>query len=126
MPAAPASAGSIAPVEHLVNVFNAKASMKLEHNTRIAASPERVSAFLEDVPAVVRCLPYVESVREIAPDLYEGSARLKIGFVRLESRGQVRVVHGSDGTWRLEGEGRDGRGNPIGKGEVEARVKADS
>jgi carbon monoxide dehydrogenase subunit G len=97
--------------------------MKLEQITPIAAPSEKVSAFLEDIPAVVRCLPYVEDVREIGPDLYEGRARLKVGFVRLESTGQVRVVRGPDGAWRLAGEGR---GHSIGHGEVEARVKADS
>ena len=100
--------------------------MKLEQSTPIAASSEKVSAFLEDIPAVVRCLPYVEGVRETGPDLYEGRARLKVGFVRLESTGQVRVIRDSGGAWRLSGEGRDGRGNAIGHGDVTARVKADS
>ena len=42
------------------------------------ASP-KVSAFLDDIPAVIRCVPHVERVREIHPGLYEGSARIKSG-----------------------------------------------
>src|SRR3954468_6764476 len=110
----PASDGSIAPVEHLVNVFYSPKTMKLEHTIPISAPAEKVNAFLQDIPDVVGCLPHIEDVREIGPDLYEGKARLKIGFVRLQSTGQVRVMRGQDGGWRLVGEGRDGRGHSIG------------
>jgi carbon monoxide dehydrogenase subunit G len=97
--------------------------MKLEHTIPISAPSEKVNAFLEDIPTVVGCLPHIEDVRELGPDLYEGKARLKIGFVRLQSTGQVRVMRGNEG-WRIVGEGRDGRGHSIGHGEVEARVTA--
>jgi carbon monoxide dehydrogenase subunit G len=84
--------------------------MKFEHTVVVSAPKERVRAFLEDVPVAARCLPGVEEVRAVEPDVYEGRVRVKIGPLGLtiQSRGRLDRSAGDD-IWRLDGEGRDSR-----------------
>ena len=94
--------------------------MKLEHKVLVDAPLAEVRAFLEDVPAVAKCIPAVEEAVAIEPDVYEGRARLKLGPLGFTIVGTAKLSRGEDGSWRLLGEGRDGK---VGAG-VKAALEA--
>ncbi len=98
--------------------------MKFEHKVVVAASREEVTAFLHDVPAVAACVPGLEDVREVEPELFEGRVRVKIGPLGLNIAGRGRVRHPEgEGAWRVEGEGRDGRAGSGVRATVEAHLR---
>lgn len=95
--------------------------MKFEHTITVEAPLQAVEAFLEDVPAVARCVPGVEETVAVEPDVYEGRLRVKVGPLGFAISGRAKVEHAADGAWRLKGEGRD-RGAGV-SAVLEARLK---
>ena len=96
--------------------------MKLEHKVLVEAPIAAVQAFLEDVPAVAKCVPGVEGVTEVEPNVFEGRARLKLGPLGFTIAGRAHLEHAEDGSWRLHGEGKDGRVGAGVKAVLEARL----
>lgn len=66
--------------------------MILDQTVTVPASPERVWAFLMDVPAVGRCVPGVESVEQRGEDEYAGTLRVRIGPINVLLEGKVTVA----------------------------------
>lgn len=66
--------------------------MILEQRVQIAAPVERVWSFLNDIPAVSRCVPGVDSFTAIDDDTYEGALRVKVGPIGVHLQGRVVVV----------------------------------
>lgn len=98
--------------------------MRFEHEIVIEAPFEKVRDFLDDVPAVARCLPGLEQIQAAGDGVYEGSVRVKIGPLGLNLSGRATVEReaGLDG-WRLQGEGRDGRAGAGARASLEARLE---
>lgn len=95
--------------------------MKLQHQTQVSASPQRVWEFLQDTRAVVTCLPGAELVDELGDDRYQGVLRVAIGPLKMNYAGDVAVVERDSSDLRivLNATGRDKRGS----GAVEAHVQ---
>jgi carbon monoxide dehydrogenase subunit G len=66
--------------------------MILDQQVTVAASSERVWAFLMDVPSVARCVPGVESVEQRGEDEYAGALRVRIGPINVLLEGKVAVL----------------------------------
>ena len=97
--------------------------MKFEHVVVIPAPKQSVRAFLDDVLAAARCLPGLEDIQAIEPDVYEGRVRVRIGPLGLNIAGRARLERGDDADgWRLQGEGRDGRAGAGVKASLEAHL----
>ncbi len=97
--------------------------MKFEHTITVEAPIDAVRTFFEDVPAVAACVPGVEDTTAVEPDTYEGRLRIRVGPLAFTIAGRAHVEQDADGTWRMKGEGRDGR---IGAGvsaALEARLR---
>jgi carbon monoxide dehydrogenase subunit G len=51
-----------------------------------------VWAFLQDIPRLSACMPGIEDVEEIEPDLYRGVLKVKVGPLSATFSGQVKVL----------------------------------
>jgi carbon monoxide dehydrogenase subunit G len=87
--------------------------VRLQHHSDVDATPDEVWAFLQDTPAVVRCLPGAELVEVLGDDRYEGMLRVAIGPLKMNYAGQVSVVerNGAERRITLNATGRDKRGS---------------
>jgi carbon monoxide dehydrogenase subunit G len=83
--------------------------VKFDHEIVVEAGAKTVEAFLDDIPAVARCMPGIEEVVEVAPGAYEGRLRLRLGPLGFSIAGRAELERSEDGAWRLRGEGRDRR-----------------
>jgi carbon monoxide dehydrogenase subunit G len=93
--------------------------VKFEHQVTVEAPVATVRAFLDDFEKASKCVPGLESVTEVEPDVYDGRVKVKIGPLGIGIQGRATVQRDSE-TWRVKGEGRDRR---IGAG-VNANVEA--
>ena len=97
--------------------------MKFEHTITVDAPIEAVRTFFEDVPAVAQCVPGIEGTTEVEPETYEGRLRMKVGPFSFTIAGRAKVEQDADGTWRMKGEGRDGKINAGVSAALEARLR---
>ncbi|MGE3857644.1 MAG: CoxG family protein [Dehalococcoidia bacterium] len=97
--------------------------MKFEHTITVDAPVDAVRTFFEDVPAVAECVPGVEGTTQVEPDTYEGRLRMKVGPFSFTIAGRAKVEQDADGTWRMKGEGRDGKINAGVSAALEARLR---
>jgi carbon monoxide dehydrogenase subunit G len=58
----------------------------------VNAPVETVWAFLHDIPRLSACVPGVEEVQEIEPDVYQGRLRVKVGPLTAAFGGCVTIV----------------------------------
>jgi len=96
--------------------------VKFEQTITVEASIDAVRAFFEDVPAVAECVPGVEGVTPVEPDVYDGRFRIKLGPLGFTLAGRAHIERDADGTWRLKGEGRDSRVGAGVSAALEARL----
>jgi carbon monoxide dehydrogenase subunit G len=66
--------------------------VNFDKQVTIPASLDEAWAFLMDIPTVSRCLPGVESVEEIEPDVYGGVMKVKVGAIRVSFQGRIEVT----------------------------------
>jgi carbon monoxide dehydrogenase subunit G len=97
--------------------------VKFEHTITVDAPIEAVRTFFEDVPAVAQCVPGIEGTTEVEPETYEGRLRMKVGPFSFTIAGRAKVEQDADGTWRMKGEGRDGKINAGVSAALEARLR---
>ncbi|MEX2446561.1 MAG: SRPBCC domain-containing protein [Dehalococcoidia bacterium] len=97
--------------------------MKFEHTITIPAAIEEVRTFFDDVPAVAACVPGVEGVTQVEPDVYDGRVRLRVGPLAFTIAGRAHVERAEDGAWRMRGEGRDSRVGAGVSAALEARLR---
>jgi carbon monoxide dehydrogenase subunit G len=64
----------------------------IDHHVTIPAPPERVWALMMDVPAVSTCVPGVERVAPVAPDVYEGVIGVRVGPIGVRLEGRVTLA----------------------------------
>lgn len=55
--------------------------MQIQEAFTVAADPETVWAFFENVEEVARCVPGVKSIEALGPDRYKVVAAQKVGFI---------------------------------------------
>jgi uncharacterized protein len=72
----------------------------IDQNVTIPAPAEKVWDFMMDVPQVSTCVPGVEEVEQIGPDLYKGVIGIKIGPIGLHMKGQVTMVEQDRENWQ--------------------------
>lgn len=70
--------------------------MKLENAFDVPASPARTWAFLNDVPAVVPCMPGAELTDVVADDSWKARMKVKFGAVALDFVTDVKQVERDD------------------------------
>ncbi|MCA1645477.1 MAG: SRPBCC family protein [Chloroflexi bacterium] len=63
--------------------------MLIEHRITVPAAPERVWAFMMDIPAVSRCVPGVGSVERIDDTTYSGVMTVRVGPIQIRLDGRV-------------------------------------
>ena len=85
--------------------------MILDQHVTIPAPAERVWAFMMDVPAVSTCVPGVESVEEVSPDVYKGILGVKVGPIGVRLEGRVTLAERDRDAWtaRMDVEATDRR-----------------
>jgi carbon monoxide dehydrogenase subunit G len=71
----------------------------IDQNVTIPAPPERVWAFMMDVPAVSTCVPGVVEVTQTAADVYSGILGVKIGPISVRLEGEVTLVEQNRDEW---------------------------
>ena len=83
--------------------------MIIDQNVTIAAPAEKVWDFMMDVPAVSTCVPGVEEVTEVSPDVYRGVIGVRVGPIGLKLQGQVTLVERDRENWqaRMDVEAKD-------------------
>lgn len=63
--------------------------MLIDHRITVAAPPERVWAFMMDIPAVSRCVPGVNDVARIDDETYSGVMSVRVGPISVKLDGKV-------------------------------------
>jgi uncharacterized protein len=63
--------------------------MLIEYRITVPAPPERVWAFMMDIPAVSRCVPGVDGVARIDDTTYSGIMSVRVGPIHIRLDGRV-------------------------------------
>src|SRR5438067_7898156 len=66
--------------------------MLIEHQITVPAPPERVWAFMMDIPAVSRCVPGLNDVARIDDRTYSGVMHVRVGPIAVKLDGRVLVA----------------------------------
>ena len=66
--------------------------MQFENRAEVPASPDKLYDFLMDIKSVSECVPGVENVRELDPDNYQATMRLRVGPISLRFEGKMSIV----------------------------------
>jgi hypothetical protein len=67
--------------------------MKFEQTVDLpGASPERVWAFVMDVPSVATCIPGCEGVEALGDDRYKATVKVKVGPIGLSLASEISIV----------------------------------
>jgi carbon monoxide dehydrogenase subunit G len=67
--------------------------MKFEQTIDLpGASPERVWAFVMDVPSVATCIPGCEGVEALGDDRYKATVTVKVGPIALRLASEISIV----------------------------------
>jgi len=97
--------------------------VKFDHVIVIEAPKDKVRAFLDDVPRTAKCVPGLEEITPAGDDTYDGRVRVKIGPLGFNIAGRAQLLKDDDpDSWRLQGEGRDGRAGSGVKAALEAHL----
>ncbi|HWO71921.1 MAG TPA: SRPBCC domain-containing protein [Dehalococcoidia bacterium] len=97
--------------------------MKFEHKVIVDAPRAKVRAFLDDFSRAAYCVPGIQDVKDLGDDNFEGTIRVRIGPLGLNVGGTAHVERGAEeGSWRVEGEGRDRRVGASMTANVEAKL----
>jgi uncharacterized protein len=93
----------------------------IEHRITVPAPPERVWAFMMDVPAVSRCVPGVDGVARIDETTYAGVMQVRVGPIQVRLDGRVILAErdADARTARMDLQAADKRVN----GAVNARMR---
>ncbi len=65
--------------------------MKFEQRASVKAPPDKLWAFLMDIPAVGGCIPGVGDVQEMGDGSYQGTLRVKVGPIGLNLAGKLTM-----------------------------------
>ena len=78
----------------------------------VARPPAVVWAYLQDIPAVVTCLPGLELLESPQENVYRGRLKVRLGAVSAGFEGEARIVASDPAAFecRLQGKGVDRKG----------------
>ncbi len=95
--------------------------MLIEHRITVPAPPERVWAFMMDIPAVSRCVPGVDGVARIDDTTYSGVMSVRVGPIQIRLDGRVILAERDEpaGQARMDLQAADKRVN----GAVNAKMR---
>src|ERR1051325_1037877 len=95
--------------------------MLIEQRITVPAPPERVWAFMMDIPAVSRCVPGLDNVARIDDQTYSGIMRVRVGPIAVNLEGRVLVAERDEAARqaRMDLQAADKRVN----GAVNARLR---
>ena len=84
--------------------------MKIEQESEVSASRDRIWSVLEDVPRAAALIPGVKDVEATGNDTYSGIMQVGVGPMKLNLQGELRATQNRDDyTWRIEGQANDRR-----------------
>jgi carbon monoxide dehydrogenase subunit G len=66
--------------------------MLIDHQITVPAPPERVWAFMMDIPAVSRCVPGLDNVARIDDQTYSGVMSVRVGPIAVKLDGRVLLA----------------------------------
>lgn len=66
--------------------------MIVDQKATIPAPVEDVWAFVNDIPAVSKCVPGVEEFSKIDDDTFEGALKVRVGPIGVRLQGKILVV----------------------------------
>jgi carbon monoxide dehydrogenase subunit G len=66
--------------------------MILKDSFTVDAPIEEVWDFFQDIPRLSACIPGIEEVEEIEPDVFRGVMKVKVGPLSARFSGQVKVL----------------------------------
>jgi len=86
--------------------------MQIENQFQVAASPDRVYAFLLDVNRVVTCMPGAELAEVVDPTTFKGKVKIKVGPITVSYNGTARIADRDDANRAatLQADGRETTG----------------
>jgi len=86
--------------------------MRLDHTASVPAGRDDVWRFVNDVPAVVGCVPGAQVTDSVDESTYRGLVRISLGPLSLAYEGSLTVVDRDEDlrTLRMEAAGVDRRG----------------
>jgi uncharacterized protein len=95
--------------------------MLIDHRITVPASPERVWAFMMDIPAVSRCVPGLDNVERIDDQTYSGVMNVRVGPIAVKLDGRVLLAERDEAARaaRMDLQAADKRVN----GAVNARMR---
>ena len=97
--------------------------MLIDHNITVQAPPDRVWAFMMDIPAVSRCVPGLDNVARIDDQTYSGVMSVRVGPIAVKLDGRVLLAERDEAARhaRMDLQAADKRVN----GAVNARMRMD-
>jgi carbon monoxide dehydrogenase subunit G len=97
--------------------------MLIEHTITVPAPPERVWAFMMDIPAVSRCVPGLDNVARIDHQTYSGVMNVRVGPIAVKLDGRVILAERDESAHhaRMDLQAADKRVN----GAVNAKMRMD-
>jgi uncharacterized protein len=95
--------------------------MLIDHRITVPAPPERVWAFMMDIPAVSRCVPGLDQVERIDDQTYSGVMNVRVGPIAVKLDGRVLLAERDEAARaaRMDLQAADKRVN----GAVNARMR---
>lgn len=72
--------------------------MKFEQTVELQAPPDKVWAFVMDVPSVAKCIPGVESVEDLGNEKYKVVMKVRVGPIGLTLQSELSVVEKNEAT----------------------------
>jgi carbon monoxide dehydrogenase subunit G len=95
--------------------------MLIDHRITVPAPPERVWAFMMDIPAVSRCVPGLDNVERIDDQTYSGVMNVRVGPIAVKLDGRVLLAERDEAARaaRMDLQAADKRVN----GAVNARMR---
>jgi carbon monoxide dehydrogenase subunit G len=66
--------------------------MLIDHQITVPAPPDRVWAFMMDIPAVSRCVPGIADVAQIDDQTYSGVMSVRVGPIAVKLDGRVTLA----------------------------------
>jgi carbon monoxide dehydrogenase subunit G len=97
--------------------------MLIDHRITVPAPPERVWAFMMDIPAVSRCVPGLDGVARIDDQTYSGVMNVRVGPIAVKLDGRVILAERDEDAHhaRMDLQAADKRVN----GAVNAKMRMD-
>ena len=71
--------------------------MLIDHRITVPAPPERVWAFMMDIPSVSRCVPGLDNVAHIDDQTYSGVMNVRVGPIAVKLDGRVILAERDEG-----------------------------